>query len=222
MCRRSIRLERDDFSSNRHPALGYCWSMIFSENRYPLFGIMLQQRRSVHRNGVTDLDVERVPGVSGVEALVAKAVLPDEAGGRLIIDDDAIESFADAGRLLRNSAIGLSGNDDTLGFGRHGPVRRRSRNFYGDGARLASAVVPRMTRDLGFHPGLDSRRIRAYERRGENSNRGKQDHLPHCRVLLPMLPDIKLRSSIYRCPDRPNRLPFVAVAVPGYFPASGI
>src|SRR5215211_6582249 len=34
-------LERDDFSSNRHPALGYCWSMIFSENRYPLFGIML-------------------------------------------------------------------------------------------------------------------------------------------------------------------------------------
>jgi len=42
-------LERDDFSSNRHPALGYCWSMIFSENRYPariksgpgFFGIML-------------------------------------------------------------------------------------------------------------------------------------------------------------------------------------
>src|SRR5215211_7192118 len=34
-------LERDDFSSNRHPALGYCWNMIFSENRYPLFGIML-------------------------------------------------------------------------------------------------------------------------------------------------------------------------------------
>jgi hypothetical protein len=34
-------LERDDFSSNRHPALAYCWSMIFSENRYPLFGIML-------------------------------------------------------------------------------------------------------------------------------------------------------------------------------------
>src|SRR5260370_31070178 len=34
-------LERDDFSSNRHPALPYCWSMIFSENRFPLFGIML-------------------------------------------------------------------------------------------------------------------------------------------------------------------------------------
>jgi hypothetical protein len=34
-------LKRDDFSSNRHPALGYCLSMIFSENRYPLFGIML-------------------------------------------------------------------------------------------------------------------------------------------------------------------------------------
>src|SRR5215218_9866572 len=33
--------ERDDFSSNRHLALAYWWSMIFSENRYPLFGIML-------------------------------------------------------------------------------------------------------------------------------------------------------------------------------------
>jgi hypothetical protein len=34
-------LERDDFSSNRYPALGYWWSMILSENRYPLFGIVL-------------------------------------------------------------------------------------------------------------------------------------------------------------------------------------
>jgi hypothetical protein len=35
------RLKRDDFSSNRHPALAYWWSMIFAENRCPLFGIML-------------------------------------------------------------------------------------------------------------------------------------------------------------------------------------
>jgi hypothetical protein len=35
------QVERDDISSNRHPALAFCWSMIFSENRYPLFGIML-------------------------------------------------------------------------------------------------------------------------------------------------------------------------------------
>ena len=34
-------LERDDFPLNRHPAPAYWWSMIFSENRYPLFGIML-------------------------------------------------------------------------------------------------------------------------------------------------------------------------------------
>jgi hypothetical protein len=34
-------LERDDFSSKRHPVLVSWWSMIFSENRYPLFGIML-------------------------------------------------------------------------------------------------------------------------------------------------------------------------------------
>src|SRR5215831_18856658 len=32
---RNIDLKRDDFSSSRHPALAYCWSMIFSENRYP-------------------------------------------------------------------------------------------------------------------------------------------------------------------------------------------
>src|ERR1043166_562786 len=38
---RAPQLERDGFSSNRHPALSYSWSMIFSENRYPLFGIML-------------------------------------------------------------------------------------------------------------------------------------------------------------------------------------
>src|SRR5882672_3076358 len=31
-------LERDDFSSNRHPALSFCLSMTFSENRYPPIG----------------------------------------------------------------------------------------------------------------------------------------------------------------------------------------
>jgi hypothetical protein len=42
-------LERDDFSSSRHPALDSCLSKIFSENRYPLFGIMLERisRKSV-------------------------------------------------------------------------------------------------------------------------------------------------------------------------------
>jgi hypothetical protein len=34
-----FELERDDFSSNRHPALSFCLSMILSENRYPLFRI---------------------------------------------------------------------------------------------------------------------------------------------------------------------------------------
>jgi hypothetical protein len=38
----SPRLERDDFSSNRHPALSFCLSMIFPENRCPLFRIMLK------------------------------------------------------------------------------------------------------------------------------------------------------------------------------------
>src|SRR5262245_841999 len=38
-------LNRDDFSSNRHLALAYCWSMIFYENRLPLFGVMIQNSR---------------------------------------------------------------------------------------------------------------------------------------------------------------------------------
>jgi hypothetical protein len=33
--------KRDDFSSNRHHALSFCLSMIYSENRDPLFRIML-------------------------------------------------------------------------------------------------------------------------------------------------------------------------------------
>jgi len=35
------RLERDEFRMNRYRALAYCLSMIFSENRFPLFRIML-------------------------------------------------------------------------------------------------------------------------------------------------------------------------------------
>jgi hypothetical protein len=34
-------LERDEIELNRHPALAFCLSMIFSESRFPLFGIML-------------------------------------------------------------------------------------------------------------------------------------------------------------------------------------
>jgi hypothetical protein len=36
-------LKRNEFKLNRHFALGWHLSMIFSENRYPLFGIMLLQ-----------------------------------------------------------------------------------------------------------------------------------------------------------------------------------
>jgi hypothetical protein len=34
-------LERDDFSSNRHPALPYCWKHDLFRKPFPLFGIML-------------------------------------------------------------------------------------------------------------------------------------------------------------------------------------
>src|SRR5262249_41845562 len=52
-CGASI-LERDDVSSNRHPTLAFCLRMIFPENRYPPFRIMLCQlwhkpnRRKTH------------------------------------------------------------------------------------------------------------------------------------------------------------------------------
>jgi hypothetical protein len=36
-----VRLKRDKIGMNRHRALGYCLSMIFSENRFALFRIML-------------------------------------------------------------------------------------------------------------------------------------------------------------------------------------
>jgi hypothetical protein len=35
------RLERDEISLDRHPALALFQRLIFSENRFPLFGIML-------------------------------------------------------------------------------------------------------------------------------------------------------------------------------------
>jgi hypothetical protein len=38
---RVSRLKRDEIGMNRHRALGYCLSMIFSENRFTLFRIML-------------------------------------------------------------------------------------------------------------------------------------------------------------------------------------
>jgi hypothetical protein len=33
--------KRDEITTNRHRAFGYCLSMIFSENRFALFRIML-------------------------------------------------------------------------------------------------------------------------------------------------------------------------------------
>ncbi|PSO23951.1 hypothetical protein C7G43_20820 [Bradyrhizobium sp. MOS004] len=38
---RSNALKRDEIGSNRHRALALCLSMIFSENRFALFRIML-------------------------------------------------------------------------------------------------------------------------------------------------------------------------------------
>jgi hypothetical protein len=64
---READLERDGFSSSRHPALSFCSSMIFSENRCPLFRIMLwggqPSRASLaqHRDDV--VRVQALPGL---------------------------------------------------------------------------------------------------------------------------------------------------------------
>jgi hypothetical protein len=39
--KRRSSLKRNGFSLNRYFALAHCLSMIFSENRFPLIGIML-------------------------------------------------------------------------------------------------------------------------------------------------------------------------------------
>jgi hypothetical protein len=38
---RALSLERDKLWLDPHPTLAFCLSMIFSENRFPLFRIML-------------------------------------------------------------------------------------------------------------------------------------------------------------------------------------
>jgi hypothetical protein len=63
----SARLERDDFSSNRHPALSFCLSMIFPENRYPLFRIMLYRLHSTFDADIGDTAMspqEAIPEIS--------------------------------------------------------------------------------------------------------------------------------------------------------------
>src|SRR5205809_5623098 len=42
---RDHALEHYRFTLNQNRALSVCWSMIFSENRFPLFGIMLPAAR---------------------------------------------------------------------------------------------------------------------------------------------------------------------------------
>src|SRR5262245_57160177 len=58
---------RADFSSKSQPARSY-WRMIFSENRYPLFGIMRGESVSVAARGV-DPVVERQATLEALDLL---------------------------------------------------------------------------------------------------------------------------------------------------------
>ncbi|MBR0858980.1 hypothetical protein [Bradyrhizobium liaoningense] len=45
-----VALKRDEIGMNHHRALGYCSRMIFSENRFALFRIMLKRMRRADRH----------------------------------------------------------------------------------------------------------------------------------------------------------------------------
>src|SRR6185369_15130470 len=74
-----LTLERDDFSSNCHPALGYWWSMIFSENRCPLFGIMLSESETLPWGTGSGFGGEICRPAAGSERLVGLPHAPADA-----------------------------------------------------------------------------------------------------------------------------------------------
>src|SRR5262249_61767375 len=68
-------VERDDFSSNRCVALAYWWRMIFSENRYPLFGIMRWPAPCVVRCTLFQALLHRTRMAGRARAPVAEVVI---------------------------------------------------------------------------------------------------------------------------------------------------
>jgi hypothetical protein len=71
--RHSSTLERDDFSSNRHHALAFCLSMIFSENRWPLFGIMLYATFSPSGRSPPSLRAIQIAAAMMTTLMIARA-----------------------------------------------------------------------------------------------------------------------------------------------------
>src|SRR5581483_9288437 len=75
-----IRPEQDDFSAKCHPAPGFWRSMIFSENRFTLFGIMLcdclpvEAAVGVPVAPVADIAAAVAPAVEAVRAETPAAI----------------------------------------------------------------------------------------------------------------------------------------------------
>src|SRR5262247_4864196 len=119
--------ERDDFSSNRHLALSYAWRMIFSENRYPLFGIMLWCRR---------FEVPTPPAVSSFRNFKSKS------GTRSIYLLVPLCFRSSCQRVLpciTNFGSGALALQQRHGGGVHAPVARD----HDTPAALGAAAVPR-------------------------------------------------------------------------------
>src|SRR5262249_14851546 len=122
--------ERDDLSSPRQLALSSCWSTIFSENRHPLFGIMLDNAR--HPNGrairvsMRVTSDGRAGGRTAARAFSGSPVLPGHpehvvrtlvvgiTGGDEQEVGQAIDVFDDR---RRDGLAGLAGELDDQAFG---------------------------------------------------------------------------------------------------------
>jgi len=63
---------QDDISSKRHPS-SFCWSMIFSENRYPLFGIMLLRGAATGHSRPSSRSSRR--NVSGISSATGRGAV---------------------------------------------------------------------------------------------------------------------------------------------------
>src|SRR5262245_42736114 len=140
-CCRSETVERDDLSSSRHPALASCRSMIFSENRYPLFGIMLARgdRRSARARTADHLAGALAP-------LAAERPRLDRTGR----DDGARIRLGGTGIRLGRARVGLydAEREATALDGGRGNVRRQ----------LGSDIPLRLGGGIGLHLGGDIRR----------------------------------------------------------------
>src|SRR5258708_8674627 len=94
-------LERDEFRMNRHRALAYCLSIIFSENRYPLFRIMLNSEDSLMTDTLRRVS-RALLSVSDKTGLIEFARSLAARGVELVSTGGTAKAIAAAGLKVRD------------------------------------------------------------------------------------------------------------------------